>query len=156
VRQRPTKEEYLLSIADLTARMSTCSRLQVGAVLTDERHEQIWVGYNGGPRGGVNACRRSGDDATGNCGCVHAEANAVVKAPGSIQKVAFLTHSPCGLCAVLLVNAHVGELHYREEYRDPEGLLILGDAGVRLVHRDGWVMPKERVRHFDPTGWPNS
>lgn len=141
MKSRPSKEEYMLGIASLTARMSTCSRLRVGAVLTDMRREQIWVGYNGGPRGGANGCRRSEE---GNCGCVHAEANAVVKAPGGVEKTAFLTHSPCGLCAVLMVNANVVEVHYRDEYRDGDGLLIMEESGTRLVHHEEWTLPVER------------
>jgi dCMP deaminase len=130
----------MISIATVVAKRSTCGRLSVGAVLTDSRMEQLWYGYNGGPKGGINACRRI--DA-GNCGCLHAEMNAVVKAPGDIEKLAFLTHAPCAMCATLLVNAHVVAVWYEEEYRDPEGLLILGDGGV--------------VTHYAPSGtmlWP--
>jgi len=126
---RPGKIETMLQIAEVVAQRSTCTRLQVGAVLTDLRMEQLWYGYNGGAKGGVNACKR-GDE--GNCGCLHAELNAVIKAPGDIEKMAFLTHSPCEMCATALVNAHVIEVKYREEYRNPLGLLVLSEAGVRV------------------------
>jgi deoxycytidylate deaminase len=118
----------MLDIATVIARRSTCSRLQVGAVLTDMRMEQLWVGYNGGAKGVPNGCRRA--DA-GNCGCLHAEVNAVIKAPGDIEKMAFLTHSPCEACATALVNAHVIEVHFNEEYRSQEGLFVLVEGGVR-------------------------
>lgn len=127
---RPSKEEYFLGIAKLTAAMSTCSRLQVGVVLTDARYESFWIGYNGGPRGGANVCRDSA--AEGGCGCVHAEANAVIKAPGAIEKTAFITCSPCVTCAVMLVNAHVTTLTYEEQYRDTEGLAVLHESGIRV------------------------
>lgn len=127
---RPTKEEYFMEVARLTAQMSTCKRLQVGVVLTDERHESFWIGYNGGPRAGRNECR---DEATeGGCGCVHAEANAVIKAPGHIRKRTYITHSPCVTCAVMLVNAHVVSFTYAERYRDTTGLEVLMEAGINV------------------------
>jgi dCMP deaminase len=122
--------EYLRKVADLTGAMSTCSRLQVGVVLTDLRMEQMWVGYNGGPRGGANECRHP--DQPGYCGCVHAEANAVIKAPGDVDKVAVLTHSPCVNCAVMLVNANVRRLYFETLYRSPEGLIVLDESDVML------------------------
>jgi deoxycytidylate deaminase len=119
----------MLEIAAVVAKRSTCSRLQVGAVLTDLRMEQLWVGYNGGPKGGANECRW---DTPGACGCLHAEINAIIKSPGGVEKMAFLTCSPCPACAVALVNAHVLEVHYTEEYREPgAGKLILAEAGIR-------------------------
>lgn len=147
---RPSKVETMLAIAKVVADRSTCSRLQVGAVLTDLRMEQLWYGYNGGAKGGANGCKR-GD--VGNCGCLHAELNAVIKAPGDIEKIAFLTHSPCEMCATALVNAHVTTLHYAQEYRDQAGLQVLHDGGVVLSSTDGkavfieindpdeWIMP---------------
>lgn len=138
----------MLAIAETVAKRSTCARLQVGAVLTDLRMEQLWYGYNGGAKGGANGCKRKD---VGNCGCLHAELNAVIKAPGDIEKMAFLTHAPCEMCATAMVNAHVIELHYLREYRERAGLLVLENAGVRItpgvpvveeMSGDEWVMPK--------------
>lgn len=127
---RPSKVETMLEIATVVAKRSTCSRLQVGAVLTDLRMEQMWVGYNGVAKGSQNECYYP--DFPGRCGCLHAEINAVIKAPGDIDKMAFLTSSPCPACAVALVNAHVLEVHYIEEYREPiQGKRILAEAGIR-------------------------
>jgi len=142
---RPSKVETMLDIAEVVSRRSTCSRLQVGAVLTDARMEQLWVGYNGGAKGGKNTCKRG---EPGNCGCLHAEVNAVIKSPGDIEKYAFLTHSPCEACATALVNAHVIALWFRQEYREPLGLLVLADAGVLTTSagNEEWVMPRPTVR----------
>jgi dCMP deaminase len=127
---RKSKVAYMMAIAELTQQQSTCSRLQVGCVLSDLNYENIWVGYNGGPRGGANGCRHP--DKSGGCGCVHAEANAVVKAPGSIEKLAFLTVSPCITCAAMLVNAHVTEVTYTSEYRSTDGISVLKEVGVTV------------------------
>lgn len=150
---RPTKIETMMDVARIVARRSTCQRMSVGAVLADRNMEQLWYGYNGGPRGGINQCRRPEE---GNCGCLHAETNAIIKAPGNIAKMAFLTHSPCPMCATMLVNAHVFAVYYDTRYRDDEGLAILADAGVKLQGRTGdmdeqmervWPVPKHIAPH---------
>jgi dCMP deaminase len=117
-----------LSVAELISTRSTW--LQVGTVLTDLRGEQMWIGYNGGYLGGPNSCRHP--DAVGGCGCLHAELNAIIKADGPSQKVAYSTDSPCAMCAVALINAHVVEVHYTRKYRNTEGIEILREAGVRV------------------------
>jgi dCMP deaminase len=135
--KRPTKIETMLEIAGAVARRSTCARLQVGTVITDRKMEQIAVGYNGGPRGGINRCRRPDE---GNCGCVHSEINALLKANFPGDRRAFVTDSPCPLCAVALVNGGVVDLVYAREYRDPEGLEILAESGVG-IHTDRFYAP---------------
>lgn len=128
---RPSKEGYLLDVAELTAKRSTCDRLQVGAVLASDDLTLFVVGYNGGAKGGANSCRHP--DQEGGCGCVHAEMNAVAKATYGVHVKAFVTVSPCVLCATLLVNAGVTEVHFLREYRDTEGLDVLYESGVKLV-----------------------
>jgi len=66
-----------------------------------------------------------------------------VKSPGEMRdKVAFITASPCVMCAKLMVQAHVSHVFYREAYRDASGLDVLTSAGVVTVHytrwRDAW------------------
>ncbi len=86
--------EVYMRMAEELAKRSTCSRLQVGTVVTDAKLENVVaVGYNGNAKGLPNRC-----DSTvpGNCGCIHSEMNALVKAPGGLRdKVVFLTDSPC-------------------------------------------------------------
>jgi dCMP deaminase len=124
-------------MAEELAKRSTCARLQVGTVLTDARLENVVsIGYNGNARGFPNRCD---SDTVGGCGCIHSEMNALVKAPGQMRdKVAFVTASPCVMCAKLMVQANVSHLFYREAYRDPSGLEILDYAGVVTVHYTRW------------------
>ena len=62
-------------------------------------------------------------DTPGACGCIHSEQNAVVKADGHMrEKVAFVTASPCVMCAKLLIQANVTHVFYREPYRKPDGI----------------------------------
>lgn len=134
---RPPLYEVYMRMAEELAKRSTCSRLQVGTVLTDARLEHVVaIGYNGNARGFPNRCDT--DDA-GRCGCIHSEMNALVKAPGELRdKVAFVTASPCVMCAKLMVQANVSHLFYREGYRDPSGLEILEYAGIVTVRYTRW------------------
>jgi len=95
------------------------------------------IGYNGNARGLPNRC----DSAVpGNCGCIHSEMNALVKAPGSMRdKVVFLTASPCVICAKLIINSGVTHVFYRKAYRDPSGIEVLAQGGVVPVLYDRWA-----------------
>ncbi len=138
---RPPLFEVYMRMAEELAKRSTCARLRVGTVLTDARLEHVVaIGYNGNARGFPNRC-----DGTepGRCGCIHSEMNALVKAPGGLRdKVAFVTASPCVMCAKLMVQANVSHVFYRERYRSDAGLEVLERAGVVPVEyvrwRDAW------------------
>jgi len=134
---RPPLFEVYMRMAEELAKRSTCSRLQVGTVLTDASLEQVLaIGYNGNVRGFPNRC-----DSTeaGRCGCIHSEMNALVKSPGEVPaKVAFVTASPCIMCAKLMVQAKLSHLFFRSAYRDPAGLEVLEKAGVVVVQYTRW------------------
>jgi dCMP deaminase len=126
---RPSKDETFMEIASLVAQRSTCARLQVGCVITDQYKEKISIGWNGGPKGGRNSCAREGE---GVCGCIHAEINAVIKSDFSGPRVAYTTVAPCELCAIALINAHVEELHVGNHYRNENGLDIFREFKLPL------------------------
>jgi dCMP deaminase len=130
--------EVYMRMAEELAKRSTCSRLQVGTVVTDAQLENVVaIGYNGNARGLPNRC-----DSTvpGNCGCIHSEVNALVKAPGGIRnKVVFVTDSPCVACAKLMINSGVTHVFYRRPYRDPSGIELLARSGITPVHYDRWA-----------------
>jgi len=129
--------EVYMRMAEELAKRSTCARLQVGTVITDARLENVVaIGYNGNARGLPNRC-----DSTvpGQCGCIHSEVNALIKAPGGMRdKVIFLTDSPCLMCAKLMINSGVSHVFYRRAYRDPSGIELLQGAGVTPVLYDRW------------------
>ncbi len=134
---RPPLFEVYMRMAEELAKRSTCVRLQVGTVLTDPTLENVVaIGYNGNVRGFPNTCDTP---EPGGCGCIHSEMNALVKAPGTMKdKVAFVTASPCVMCAKLMVQANVAYVFYREEYRVRDGLDVLERAGVCPVHYTRW------------------
>ena len=130
--------EVYMRMAEELAKRSTCARLQVGTVITDANLENVVaIGYNGNARGLPNRC----DSAVpGNCGCIHSEMNALVKAPGSVRdKVVFISASPCVMCAKLMINSGVTHVFYRKPYRDPSGIDVLREGGVVTVVYERWV-----------------
>ena len=121
-----------MRLAEELARRSTCRRRSVGAVITSaDLTRVLGVGYNGGARGINNECLTPGGPGDPCVTCIHAETNAVAKA-GSVEegKWAFVTCSPCVLCATLLINSNVGHVLFRREYRDRAGIELLHRAGV--------------------------
>ncbi len=129
--------EVYMRMAEELAKRSTCTRLQVGTVVTDARLENVLaIGYNGNAKGLPNRC-----DSTvpGQCGCIHSEVNALVKAPGAItDKVLFVTNSPCVMCAKMIINSGVTHVYFRHAYRDPTGVELLASAGATPVLYDRW------------------
>lgn len=122
----------MMKVAKLTAQRSKCRRAKFGCVLSTPDFSSFWTGYNGGPKGGINTCRR---EEPGNCGCTHGEMNAVAKAERG-DKIAFLyPFWACERCAVMLVNAGVTEVWYGPDvYRDINGLLVFEEVGIPHHH----------------------
>ena len=129
--------EVYMRMAEELGKRSTCARLQVGTVVTDALLQNVLaIGYNGNARGLPNRCDTS---VPGQCGCIHSEVNALVKAPGAVRdKVVFVTNSPCVMCAKLMINSGVTHVFYRRAYRDPSGVELLASAGVTPVLYDKW------------------
>ena len=130
VRQRPTKNESYLNIAEELALRSTCLRRNFGAVIVKE-DEVIATGYGGAPRKTVN-CNKIGycyRDRMGAkrgehyelCRAVHAEQNAIIQARrldmlGSTlyligldakTKKRLSDAEPCRICKRAIVNAGI-------------------------------------------------
>lgn len=116
-------EEVLLDMAAVVARRGTCRRARVGCLITNyDLTNIVSMGYNGNARGLPNTCDR---EMAGGCGCLHAEENALLKAPYGEPLVMFTTTAPCVACAKRILNSSVMAVYYREAYRDPAGLELL-------------------------------
>ena len=137
-KSRPTFEQIYMELAHALAERSTCSRLNVGTVITSTDYRKVLaVGYNGNATGLPNACDRSEE---GNCGCLHSEENAVINcdSPRSTKKHVFVTHLPCVQCAKRLINlGGVEKVYYASQYRSQESVGILKSVGIdvqQLAH----------------------
>ncbi len=130
---RPSFQEIYLSLARSLAARSTCSRLQVGTVITSPDFRKVLaIGYNGNATGLPNCCDRN---EPGNCGCLHSEENAVIHCdvPRNLEKIVFVTHLPCVACAKRLINlGNVKTVYYAESYRSQDSLKILDFSGIEV------------------------
>jgi dCMP deaminase len=92
-------------------------------------------GYNGAPPG-LPHCQHLGD-VMPCTNATHAEANALAFAArqgiSTEGGTLYVTLSPCDVCARLLIAAGIERVVYEEEYRDPSGIELLTEAGVKCL-----------------------
>lgn len=128
-----SKLEVFWQFTEGLAGLSRCKRLAVGCVIIPaDLSEILAIGYNGPPAGVPNdSCRME----EGKCGCVHADANALVKLHSrDTGLVMILTHSPCEHCAGLVINSRrIGYVLYGGHYRDLRGANLLRSSGIVIV-----------------------
>lgn len=145
---RPSFENIYMDMAFSLAQRSTCSRLQVGTVITSDDYRQVLaVGYNGNASKLPNCCDR---EEPSNCGCLHSEENAVINcnAPRTQRKVVFCTHLPCTACAKRLINlGGVGKVYYANDYRIKDSIAILEKAGITPWRLEYHPIRPERDQH---------
>ena len=143
--ERPSWDEYFMSIARVVASRSNCVKRKVAAVITQDRRI-ISTGYNGTPRGVRNCneggCPRCNSFAEGGtrldeCLCSHGEENAITQAAYHGVSVRgatlYTTFCPCLICTKMIINAGISEVAYTAEY--PLGQLsrdLLREAGVKV------------------------
>lgn len=134
VKQLRYDEAYMRMAAEW-AQLSHCLRKQVGALIVKDRMI-IADGFNGTPTGFPNVCEN--EEGETNWYVLHAEANAITKLARSnnsaVGATLYITMSPCRECSKLIHQAGISRVVYRDEYKDPQGLEFLKQAGVELVH----------------------
>jgi dCMP deaminase len=145
---RPDVDEYFLKIALVAAERSTCRRHHVGAVAVRNKHI-LATGYNGAPTG-LKDCLELGclrdelNIPSGTrheiCRGIHAEQNAIIQA--SLHGVSlegstfYCTHTPCNLCAKMLVNAKIGRFVSFGSYDDNAFIDLFQQAGIKVDIRE--------------------
>jgi dCMP deaminase len=146
--KRPEWDEYFLKMSFLVAERSTCLRHHVGAVIV--RNKRILTtGYNGAARG-VKDCLELGclRDEKGIpsgerheiCRAIHAEQNAIIQAGlhgiTIADSIIYCTHSPCILCAKIIVNAQIEKFVTCGRYADKSFEALFKEAGVEYKKID--------------------
>ncbi|MBN1375907.1 MAG: dCMP deaminase family protein [Dehalococcoidia bacterium] len=142
--KRPSLDEYFLKIACVVAERATCVRHHVGAVAVRDKHI-LSTGYNGAAAG-VRDCLELGclrdelkiPSGTRHeiCRGIHAEQNAIIQA--SLHGVSldgatlYCTHSPCILCAKMVVNARIKRFITFGKYADDAFMDLFQEAGVEF------------------------
>jgi len=155
---RPDSDEYFLKIASVVAERSTCRRHHIGAVAVRNKHI-LATGYNGAPSG-LKDCLELGclRDEQGIpsgerqelCRGIHAEQNVIIQA--SLHGVTlegstiYATHTPCILCAKMLVNAKIKRYISFGRYSDDAFINLFREAGIEL---DIKKRPSSRISYLD-------
>ena len=141
---RPDIDEYFLKIATVVAERSTCRRHHVGAVAVRDRHI-LTTGYNGAPSG-LKDCLELGclrdelniESGTRHeiCRGIHAEQNVIIQAAlhgvDLTGATIYVTHSPCILCAKMLVNAQIKRFVTFGNYADESFRSLFKEAGIEF------------------------
>lgn len=139
---RPSWDAYFMKLAFLVAERSTCRRHHVGAVIVRDKRI-LTTGYNGAPANsqdclGLGCLRDQLKIPSGTrhevCRAVHAEQNAIIQAGSHGITVAggtiYCTHSPCLICAKMVVNAKLVRFVTCHEYPDHGFLDLFRETGV--------------------------
>ncbi len=145
--ERPSWDEYFMTITRQVAERSTCLRAKVGAVIVRDRNI-LATGYNGSPAGQPH-CLDAGclvyksttpaGEIEENCfRTIHAEINAIAQAAKNGAAIGgadiYVTHTPCIHCFKTLLNTGITRICYDKEYKlDTLGELRRLAPGVELV-----------------------
>ncbi len=157
-RKRLDSDEYFLKIASVVAERSTCRRHHVGAVAVGDKHI-LATGYNGAPSGAKDClelgCLRDELNIPSGtrheiCRGIHAEQNVIIQAglhgislEGS---TIYATHTPCVLCAKMLVNAKIKRLVSFGSYNDDEFGKLFREAGIDVAIKK---RPSSKISYLD-------
>ena len=139
---RWTRDRVNMEMAKLIAHRSTCNRAQVGCVITLDGRV-VSTGYGGAPSG-MDHCTEVGCLLGPDGGCIrtsHAEAGAIAfaarKGVALEGATLYTTLSPCLFCAKDIINSGVIEVIYNVAYRDPSGISLLRQAGIKVSQYEG-------------------
>ncbi len=156
--KRPSLDEYFLKIASVVAERSTCLRHHVGAVAVKDKHI-LSTGYNGAAAGLKDClelgCLRDVNNIPSGtrheiCRAIHAEQNCIIQA--SLHGVSlegatiYCTHTPCILCAKMLVNARIKQFVSFGKYADDSFIELFSEAGITA---DILPQPSAQITHLD-------
>ena len=137
-------DEYFLKIASVVAERATCRRHHMGALAVRDKHI-LATGYNGAPAGlpdclELGCLRDELDIPSGEkheiCRAIHAEQNVIIQA--SLHGVSlegstiYCTHTPCRLCAKMLVNAKIRRFVSFRRYQDDTFSDLFQAAGIQV------------------------
>jgi dCMP deaminase len=146
--QRPEIDEYFLKIASVVAERATCRRHHMGAIAVRDKHI-LTTGYNGAPAGAKDClelgCIRDELKITSGtrqeiCRAIHAEQNVIIQAGlhgVSLEgSTVYCTHTPCVLCAKMLVNAKIARFVSFGKYDDDTFIGLFKEAGIKVEMKE--------------------
>lgn len=121
-----------LEMAEAFSKTSVAERLKVGCVIVRDG-QPISLGINGTPSGWyTNNC----EDENGKTSWFtkHAEVQALNKlrksTESSVGADMYITHSPCKMCCLDIIDAGIKRIVFKESYRDTSGIEILKQHSI--------------------------
>jgi dCMP deaminase len=160
-------DQYFLKIASVVAERSTCRRHHIGAVAVRDKHI-LTTGYNGAPAGfpdclALGCLRDEMDIPSGErheiCRAVHAEQNVIIQAAlygVSLEGCTiYCTHTPCTVCAKMLVNVRIKRFVSYGQYNPSsyDGFIniraFLGLFEEAGIQRDILDRPSSEITYVD-------
>ncbi len=156
--KRPDFDEYCLKIVSVVAERSTCRRHHMGAIAVRDKHI-LTTGYSGAPAGAKDClelgCLRDELGIQSGtrqeiCRAIHAEQNVIIQAGlhgVSLEgSTVYCTHTPCVLCAKMLVNAKIARFVSFGKYNDDRFIEIFKEAGIKV---DMKKKPSPKITFLD-------
>ena len=149
---RPSWTQTWISVANVVALRSQCSKAQVGCVVVDEDQQVLAASYNGPPPGSSYAgpcsgwCKRAitGESTPdySNCPSSHAEINAIARMPKTTKETTiYVNRMCCFSCAKAIAAAGINHVVY--QITDIDGHIATNDITEFL----------ENEAHIDITGY---
>jgi len=104
-------DEKFVGLAEYIAQWSKDPSTKVGAVIADNNHRVVSLGYNGFPKGIKDTEERYADRATKYQLVCHAETNALLFANQPLDDLTlYVSHPPCTRCAVNIIQSGIAKV----------------------------------------------
>ena len=123
-------DHYFMGLAHLSALRSKDPNTQVGAVIVDDTHRVVSIGYNGLPRGCSDdtfSWEKNHDDFLDNkyAYVVHAELNAILNSARSVEGCTlYVSLFPCNDCAKAIIQSGIKHIVYEcDKYADTPSVI---------------------------------
>jgi len=151
---RPSRDQWAMRLATITAGRTTCFRRAVGCVLLNARGHVVATGYNGVAAGlphcnevktvdnhtqqltihsfphACSGAREPSGTNLDSCQAIHAEQNAMLQCSDVYSiDACYVTVSPCVTCCKLLLNTGCKRIVYAVEYPHPTAKELWVRAG---------------------------
>jgi dCMP deaminase len=142
------KDYTFMTMAWAISVLATCSRRQVGCLLTDSKNRIIGSGYNGVPSGIEHCvdkpCPMSQNPHGSSCFATHAEVNAIAQCK-NVDDVytVYTTSFPCIECFKLIMNTGCSRIVYAVDYPSSRKLVEELNSNakrpIELIQRTPYV-----------------
>lgn len=140
-------DKRFIEMAQLVGTWSSCYKenRKMGSVIVKDKRI-LTTGYNGAPAG-VKPCVERGEcmrvvkgiesgTRAELCYAVHAEQNAILQAArigvSTLGATIYITHSPCAVCAKMIINSGIKRVVYLEKYPDNFSFELMAEAGIKV------------------------